>query len=234
MVCGLIGHKKADCRHKDKTCSVCGKVGHLKATCRAEGGGAFKAAAAPAPAPKKGNTQKAAQKEQPQTKQPQKKAEPQKKEPPQKKKKGGKQNSQKAEPTKKDAAKPKKKSPAVKPAPPPQKPRAPAKPKMRRGLPRIVDLLLKEADDGTFKVTIRVFKPPTSKPAKTPETTAKADQPPSIRPNVTYSLGMVYAAEKAAAVRLGKDLKSKPVRESKTGPELVLERDELIQVREEQ
>ena len=104
---------------------------------------------------------------------------------------------------------------------------------MRRGLPRIVDLLLKEADDGTFKLTIRVFEPPTSKPAKTPKT-AKADQPHSIRPNVTYSLGMVYAAEKAAAVRLGKDLKSKPVRESKTGPELVLERDELIQVREEQ
>ena len=73
-VCGASGHKRADCKMKDKACSNCGKVGHLKATCRADGGGAttaaaavqnakdqqtkrvnkMEAAAAPAPAAKKG------------------------------------------------------------------------------------------------------------------------------------------------------------------------------------
>lgn len=32
--CGLIGHKKADCMHKDKKCHGCGKKGHMKNVCR--------------------------------------------------------------------------------------------------------------------------------------------------------------------------------------------------------
>ena len=46
---------------------------------------------------------------------------------------------------------------------------------------------------------------------------------------------MIYAAERDAVVRKGKELDSAPVRAGKPGPnchELVLEKDELVQVRE--
>ena len=129
----------------------------------------------------------------------------------------------KQEPQKKQS-KPKPK-PAAKPPPPP-------KPKTRRGLPRLADLRLKEADDGTFKLTILVQKSPKATQGKaTKGNVDKRKTTPAERPEVSYTLGTLYVAEKDAVVRRAKELNSKPVRESKSGPDLTLVKDELVQVR---
>ena len=69
---------------------------------------------------------------------------------------------------------------------------------------------------------------------------ANWDAPPDSSPpahhgsamQVPYTLGMIYVAEKDAQIRLGKEIKSKIVRvgPGKAAADLVLEKDELIQV----
>lgn len=106
---------------------------------------------------------------------------------------------------------------------------------MRRGLPRLADVKLQEEADGSFKLKILPLPPRaggTTKPAAKPAQgkTGKGDAT-QANPKVSYTLGMVYAAEKDAVIRRGVEMDSSPVRVSKSGPDLVLQQDELVQVR---
>ena len=93
---------------------------------------------------------------------------------------------------------------------PAAKRKKPWKRPMRRGRPRLADLQLREAADGSVKLTIKVVNPPEDK--------------------VPYKPGWIYLAAKDASVRTGPELDSPTVLLGKE--EFVLEQDELIQALE--